>query len=342
MHLFKWWVLSNSFRNLLTIYKLVFFKMAKCTAIKNSHATQIGQETQMSGIRPNKNGMIMESVPIDSNNTLKFHFATNRGKAIPYPPRQLENAFLSQNACSRRSEVTKIYFRTCTSSQSSEDSSKFANSDSVGEFRVDTGRENKGTCLIIGRDFGHIDISDQEIAIPRDGEVTIISNQSNNEDVTNHSDFSDEETIIHERRHQTIGNLSEFPSKGETIQMINSLLLTSRILYTISTNDANEFLTKSLRHMESCKSRNVPKGDKLAVAYIPEGYSKAGGFLSTMESCCIVCSSVFRAGDVISILPHCGHGCHKTCALEFLLTCNKCPTCSATFLHFGNLTHQSK
>ncbi|KAL5220362.1 hypothetical protein ABZP36_025075 [Zizania latifolia] len=74
----------------------------------------------------------------------------------------------------------------------------------------------------------------------------------------------------------------------------------------------------------------APKGglDASAIAALPTvAYGKAGDAAGCTE--CAICLGAMQEGDVVRVLPSCGHVFHVACVDKWLASSSSCPVCRA-------------
>ncbi|PNT75296.1 probable E3 ubiquitin-protein ligase ATL44 [Brachypodium distachyon] len=84
-----------------------------------------------------------------------------------------------------------------------------------------------------------------------------------------------------------------------------------------------------------------PKGlkkkaiDALPTLSFPSSSATTSATSSSSSSECAICLAEFAEGELLRVLPGCGHGFHAPCVDAWLRTCATCPSCRAAISSSG-------
>ncbi|KXG27738.1 RING-H2 finger protein ATL8 [Sorghum bicolor] len=76
-----------------------------------------------------------------------------------------------------------------------------------------------------------------------------------------------------------------------------------------------------------------------AVAALPTRAFAARPGGSDADSQCVICLAEYEEGDVLRVLPHCGHDFHMACIDLWLEQNSTCPVCRVSLLHNPDSEH---
>ncbi|KAK8947929.1 RING-H2 finger protein ATL44 [Platanthera guangdongensis] len=63
-----------------------------------------------------------------------------------------------------------------------------------------------------------------------------------------------------------------------------------------------------------------------------DGLPKRGGACPAAAAECAICLAEFADGDIVRVLPNCGHGFHVGCIDAWIVSRRSCPTCRESCL----------